>query len=95
MQDADFWKWLIEHLWVPFVAAVGWVIKMTFGRLDRIEAQLEMKADKADVQKALGHIEKLYSRAEEDRKTVRDLHDKAVDQMNRNHAEVLNAIRGR
>lgn len=95
MQDAEFWKWLVEHLWVPFVAAVGWVVKMTLGRLDRIEAELAGKADKVDVQKALTHIEKLYSRAEEDRRTVRDLHDKAVDQMNKNHAEILSALRQR
>jgi Mg2+ and Co2+ transporter CorA len=93
MQDADTWKWLLEHIWVPFVAVIGWIWKMSVGRLDRIEAALEMKADKSDVQKALGHIERLYSRAEEDRKTVRDLHDSAIAQMNKNHAEVLNALR--
>lgn len=95
MQDAEFWKWLFDHVWVPLVGLVAWVWKMSIGRLDRIEAALETKADKEDVRKALAHIEKLYSNAETDRKTVRDLHDKAVEQMNRNHAEVLNAIRGR
>lgn len=43
-----------------------------------IYTQLGKKADKAETEKCLKHIEQLYKNAEDDRKLTRDLHDEAM-----------------
>ena len=53
---------------------------------------INKKADKEDVKRALDHIEKLYANAEQDRKMVHDCVDKLGDQIHANHVELIKEV---
>lgn len=57
--------------------------------------QLDKKADRDEVKKALDHIEKLYGNAEKDRAFTRDLHDKAMSEIRNNQTEIIRILAGR
>lgn len=88
-------KAILSYGWTIVCALVGVVWSMLTGRIKAIEARLESKADADDVQKALGHIEKLYANAERDRALTRDLHDKALEKIDSKTQQILDAIRAR
>lgn len=57
-----------------------------------IHRRLDRKADREDVARCLGHIEKLYSNAEADRKLTRDLHDAAMLEISAGQKQIIDML---
>lgn len=73
-------------------AVVVGAFKFNRAKKEALEAKFESKADKADVTKALTHIERLYENAERDRKLMRDLHDEAMREVSNSTKLILTAV---
>ena len=54
-----------------------------------LNGKFEKKANKVEI---LEHIEKLYVNAEADRKLTRDLHDKAMERIQENQLQIIQAV---
>ena len=63
-----------------------------FGYHKYMESKIAKKADLEEVKRCLGHIEKLYENAEQDRKTVHECVDKLGDQIHANHVEIIKEL---
>ena len=79
-----------DWIWAGVIGLVGIIYKSNEKKLEALAAtidhevrcariEIKGKADSEDVKKALGHIEKLFDNAEQDRKIMRDFHDKAME----------------
>lgn len=80
----ELWKWLAGG--AASLASGG------FAYHRYIDAKIGKKADKEEMTRALGHIEKLYENAEADRRLTRDLHDKAMERIQENQMQIVEIV---
>lgn len=82
--DVSFWKWVAGGL-VSLISG-------GFGFIKWHQGQMSRKADKDEMTRCLGHIEKLYENAEKDRALTRDLHDKAMTSINEGQRHIIELL---
>lgn len=82
--DSGFWK--------SVAGAISSAGVTMFGYHKYITGKIDTKADKEDIKRVLGHIEKLYGNAEQDRRTLHECVDKLSDQMHANHVELIKEV---
>lgn len=94
---------LTATIGTAFAAAVGWLLnklwrshrheivdmKQTATRLAEV---VEKKAEKTETANCLRHIEELYRNAEKDRALTRDLHEKAMGQIQSNQTQLIQIL---
>lgn len=98
--EGDFWRWLAEHLWVPFIGALGLVWSLLTGRIKRLEDSVEehtitrsefashAKADES----ALSNLRADLEQTKEDVGQLFSLVREAERNNSARHVELLNAI---
>lgn len=96
------WAWNHTHKRIDgkaesqAIAAIEKITESIRAQIDHevrcVRVELKQKADTDDVKKALENIERLFEKAEVDRKVTRDLFDKAMETQQTRHDQIMQMI---